>query len=60
MAEGNPDRPAGQDRARVLAQTQPSYDTSTMFGTGREVIIVHKGEHYRLRLTQSGKLILTK
>lgn len=26
----------------------------------REAIIVHNGEHYRLRITSKGKLILTK
>lgn len=42
------------------SQHLPSFDTSTLFGTKREVILVHKGEQYRLRQTQSGKLILTK
>ncbi|MGZ8161523.1 MAG: hemin uptake protein HemP [Methylobacter sp.] len=31
-----------------------------LFGIGREVIIEHAGEEYRLRLTRQGKLILTK
>lgn len=46
-------RSSGEDRL-------PTFDTSSLFGTKREVILVHKGEPYRLRQTQSGKLILTK
>jgi hemin uptake protein HemP len=30
-----------------------------LFGTARELIIVHNGREYRLRLTRNGKLILT-
>ncbi|MBV8030285.1 MAG: hemin uptake protein HemP [Betaproteobacteria bacterium] len=30
-----------------------------LFQAGREVVIVHNGRDYRLRLTQYGKLILT-
>jgi hemin uptake protein HemP len=33
--------------------------TDLMPGT-HEVILVHEGEEYRLRITKSGKLILTK
>lgn len=31
-----------------------------LMGNDREVIIVHQGEEYRLRLTSNNKLILTK
>ncbi|MGE0630597.1 MAG: hemin uptake protein HemP [Hyphomicrobiaceae bacterium] len=34
--------------------------TSELFGSSREVILVHEGQCYRLRITSSGKLILTK
>ncbi len=35
--------------------------TSTELLRGRnEVLIIHRGEHYRLRRTSTGKLILTK
>ena len=34
-------------------------DSTALFGPSREVIIVHNGREYRLRLTQNGKLILT-
>ena len=30
-----------------------------LLGEHREVVILHNGREYRLRLTQSGKLILT-
>jgi len=31
-----------------------------LFGTQREIMIQHAGSYYRLRLTHSNKLILTK
>lgn len=46
-----------QDIAPVLRQRLQSAE---LFGTGREVVIEHAGEEYRLRLTRQGKLILTK
>lgn len=30
-----------------------------LFGDARELLILHNGREYRLRLTHSGKLILT-
>ena len=33
--------------------------SGSLFGQGRELIIVHNGREYRLRLTQNDKLILT-
>lgn len=38
----------------------PRLDTAAVFGTSREVILVHCGQEYRLRITKAGKLILTK
>ena len=35
-------------------------DSAGLFGKAREVVIVHGGEEYRLRITRQGKLILTK
>jgi hemin uptake protein HemP len=40
----------------VLAQRVSS---ETLLGPRRELVIVHKGREYRLRLTQNDKLILT-
>jgi hemin uptake protein HemP len=38
----------------------PKIDASTLLASGREVILVHKDNEYRLRLTSNDKLILTK
>ncbi len=34
--------------------------TRQLFGDGRELVIEHEGERYRLRITRRGKLILQK
>lgn len=47
-----PDRVAAA-RPRVIC-------TEELFGPKREVIIEHRGEEYRLRITRADKLILTK
>ena len=49
------DTPARPDAGRA-----PRLVARTLFGTARELVIEHGGEEYRLRITQSGKLILTK
>ena len=33
--------------------------SDSLLGPGRELVIVHNGREYRLRLTQNDKLILT-
>lgn len=33
--------------------------SAELLGEGKELVIVHNGREYRLRLTQNGKLILT-
>lgn len=38
----------------------PRIDSRDLLRGGREVVIVHEGEEYRLRRTSQGKLILTK
>jgi hemin uptake protein HemP len=35
-------------------------DVASLIKTGREVVLLHRGERYRLRVTANGKLILTK
>jgi len=35
-------------------------DIATILGTAREIILLHNGAEYRLRLTSNDKLILTK
>jgi len=38
----------------------PRLDTAQLFRGCNEIVIEHRGERYRLRLTRQGKLILTK
>jgi hemin uptake protein HemP len=35
-------------------------DTTAVFAGHREVVLVHRGQEYRLRITKADKLILTK
>ena len=42
-----------------LHAAPPRITLEALMGRGREVVIVHAGREYRLRLTQNGKLILT-
>jgi len=35
-------------------------ESAALFQLEREVVIVHRGQEYRLRITKSDKLILTK
>lgn len=35
-------------------------DSDTLLQREREIVIVHRGQEYHLRLTRSDKLILTK
>lgn len=38
----------------------PCVPSNALFGRSREILIEHGGSYYRLRLTHSNKLILTK
>jgi hemin uptake protein HemP len=38
----------------------PLVQSKELFGTAREILIEHSGGFYRLRVTHSNKLILTK
>lgn len=62
-----PDRPAHPPAASCLAvepgqQSCPlgTFPADHLFQGHQEVLIAHKGETYRLRITKNGKLILTK
>ncbi|WP_409515039.1 hemin uptake protein HemP [Atlantibacter sp.] len=35
-------------------------DSKTLLGSDGRIVIVHDGQHYLLRQTQAGKLLLTK
>lgn len=51
---------AGPEAGTAPKAPLPRLDSRSLFKAGREVIIEHDGADYRLRLTASGKLILTK
>jgi hemin uptake protein HemP len=38
----------------------PKIDVQALLQGGREAILLHQNQEYRLRLTSTGKLILTK
>jgi len=46
-------------QARVAA-SQPAVRSDDLFRGTHEIVIVHGQDHYRLRITRAGKLILTK
>lgn len=54
--------PIGADRETgESAQEGPRRVYSpALFRGGREVVIIHQGQEYRLRITRADKLILTK
>lgn len=52
--------PQGPAPAAPAGKAVPRIDSRRLFAGGREVVITHDGADYRLRLTASGKLILTK
>lgn len=58
-AEADADRsgPAGGPLPSARARR---IDSKDLLGGAREIVIDHEGEHYRLRFTSKGKLILTK
>jgi hemin uptake protein HemP len=58
MEESDPDQPGDDaplrdDRPRIMSSDE-------LLQGRREIWIEHRGEMYRLRLTSSGKLCLTK
>ena len=53
--------PKAADLSQVKPGTEPQKKVASeaLLGGQRELVIVHRGREYRLRLTQHGKLILT-
>jgi hemin uptake protein HemP len=51
---------ASQDRRDESGQTAPAIDSVALMSGRRELIIRHGTATYRLRITASNKLILTK
>jgi hemin uptake protein HemP len=56
----DPDHASRKSAGRAIAIVDGRIDSRDLFVGTREIIIVHGGEHYRLRLTAQNKLILTK
>lgn len=55
-----PTRSAGFSRCQGGRPQSPRARSTELLGARGELIIEHAGQEYRLRLTRSGKLILTK
>jgi hemin uptake protein HemP len=51
---------ASADRGRERTPSPRRIDTAILLQREREIVIVHRGQEYRLRVTRSDKLILTK
>jgi|RhiMethySRZTD1v2_1073278.scaffolds.fasta_scaffold908977_2 hemin uptake protein HemP len=51
--------PASEERIHD-ATGRPTVRSSDLFQGGKEIVIRHGSEEYRLRITRAGKLILTK
>ena len=48
------------DAAAVPRELARAVDSAELFAGGREIVIRHAGSEYRLRITRTDKLILTK
>ena len=51
--------PSGKVPAPLPAEAPPRVTSQTLLGARGQLVIIHNGREYRLRLTQTGKLILT-
>lgn len=58
-SEPRPVRPPEKDKDLTAATAGRKVRSGDLLGDRGELTIVHAGREYRLRLTQSGKLILT-
>jgi hemin uptake protein HemP len=50
---------APQPRHGEESAEKPRVNSEALLGPRKELVILHNGREYRLRLTQNGKLILT-
>ncbi len=55
----------GADDAKTVGAAELSVGarrvpSAALFGCDREIVILHRGQEYRLRITKADKLILTK
>lgn len=55
-----PHAPSAKSTAPAADQGPRELDVRALLGDAREAVLIHLGERYRLRITASGKLILTK
>jgi hemin uptake protein HemP len=54
------DAKSAPKRSVPASQSTPRIAIRDLLGSGREAVLLHDGEEYRLRLTSNRKLILTK
>ncbi len=52
--------PAGPRGESTRSIARRRLDSAAFFRGEREVMIVHRGQEYRLRITKADKLVLTK
>jgi hemin uptake protein HemP len=57
---GKHDATAASQSPSPAAASPRRLKVSELLGGGREAILEHDGQEYRLRITANGKLILTK
>ncbi len=55
-----PDEDPEAGHAGESEKTLKILHAKELFGESREIVIENEGEHYRLRITRRGKLILQK
>lgn len=55
-----PENPSGKPESAARAAAPRRVTSTELLGQGRELLIEHAGTVYRLQLTSTGKLILTK
>ena len=64
MSIRHADPPSGGASVALSAREHddglPVIDVATLLGAGREAVLIHDGQAYRLRITANRKLILTK
>ncbi len=59
MSSVKSQRNARAEITRSCSHPLTRVQSDALLGTAKELVIVHTGREYRLRKTQSGKLILT-
>ncbi|MFT3732538.1 MAG: hemin uptake protein HemP [Hyphomicrobium sp.] len=52
--------PAADGHQRGASGCNVRYRVDELLKGGREAVLIHRGQEYRLRITSTGKLILTK